>query len=157
MRGHTANDGPYAQLMVSACRAIGPRLSKGGLCRRHLGGANSGTLPLTNDVTNGERQLLLGAYNSGVKPPPHSNKPKEPITGRSYKCPFGGHPVNQFSTLDTRSLLWRPRAPQQHLLGGSTFFIVRCSCGTGMRHGCCLFNKSGCAPTQRALPPPPRC
>ena len=34
----------------------------------------------------------------GAKPPPHSNKPKEPITGRSYKCPFGGHPVNQFST-----------------------------------------------------------
>ena len=53
VRGHTANDGPCAQLMVSACRAIGPRLSKGGLCRRHLGGAHSGTLPLTNDVTNG--------------------------------------------------------------------------------------------------------
>jgi hypothetical protein len=53
VRGHTANDGPCAQLMVSACRAIGQRLSEGGLCRRHLGGAHSGTLPLTNDVTNG--------------------------------------------------------------------------------------------------------
>ena len=39
-------DGRYAQLMVSACRAIGQRLSKGGLCRRHLGGGTQGTLPL---------------------------------------------------------------------------------------------------------------
>jgi len=56
-------DGRYAQLMVSACRAIGQRLSKGGLCRRHLGGAHSGTLPLTNDVTNGNYfwvRIILG-------------------------------------------------------------------------------------------------
>ena len=88
VRGHTANDGPCAQLMVSACRAIGPRLSKGGLCRRHLGGGTQ--RHLTSDQRRHERQPLLGAYNYGVKPPPHSNKPKEPIAGRSYKCPFGG-------------------------------------------------------------------
>jgi hypothetical protein len=43
VRVHTAKDGPYAQLMVSACRAIGQRLSKGGQSRRHLGGADSET------------------------------------------------------------------------------------------------------------------
>ena len=51
--------------MVSACRAIGQRLSKGGHSRRHLGGAHSYTLPLrTCWQRRHERQLLLGAYNS---------------------------------------------------------------------------------------------
>ena len=51
--------------MVSACRAIGQRLSKGGHSRRHLGGAHSYTLPLTTCwQRRHEGQLLLGAYNS---------------------------------------------------------------------------------------------
>ena len=51
--------------MVSACRAIGQRLSKGGHSRRHLGGAHSYTLPLTTCLQRRhEMQLLLGAYNS---------------------------------------------------------------------------------------------
>ena len=51
--------------MVSACRAIGQRLSKGGHSRRHLGGAHSYTLPLTTCwQRRHEMQLLLGAYNS---------------------------------------------------------------------------------------------
>ena len=102
VRFQAANNGPYAQLMVSACRAMGWRLSKGGSLRRYLPRPRQQHLYLR--PRRHERQLLLGAYNSGAKPPPHSNKPKKPITDRSYNFPFGGHPVNQFSTAVSRSI-----------------------------------------------------
>ena len=55
-----ANNGPYAQLMVSACRAIGWRLSKGGSLRRYLPRPRQRHLYLDQDVTNGNH--FLGAF-----------------------------------------------------------------------------------------------
>ena len=59
VRVQAANNGPYAQLMVSACRAIGWRLSKGGSLRRYLPRPRQRHLYLDQDVTNGNH--FLGA------------------------------------------------------------------------------------------------
>ena len=90
--------GQTTGVMVSACRDIGQRLPKGGHSRRHLGGAHTYTLPLRTCWQRRHEGNFWVRIILGAKPPPHSNKPKEPITGRSYNFPFGGHPVNQFST-----------------------------------------------------------